>query len=138
MTDPTGTAIRMQSAPTFGEVATYFGCIEMPPDENPGPRFVHFNPPLGVLPGETIHEAHARQPWVALAVLPEPLVPPGPVEPPAAIQERPDSDLSPQLIKSLAPLVFDHVMRHGFAEVPWNPATWRDGKPGVAPQPAGA
>ena len=105
---------------------TFFGCLESGEGE-----FVHFNPPLGVLPGETIHEAHARQPWVAVAMLPEALVPPGPVEPPA--RERPDSDLSPELIRSLAPLVFDHVMRHGFAEVPWSPATWRDGKPGHSP-----
>ena len=100
---------------------TFFGCLESGEGE-----FVHFNPPLGVLPGETIHEAHARQPWVAVAMLPEALVPPGPVEPPA--RERPDSDLSPELIRSLAPLVFDHVMRHGFADVPFNPATWRDGR----------
>ena len=127
MTEMTGTAIRMQSGPAIAEAQTYFGCIEVESDLSP--MFAHFNPPLGVLPGETVHEAHARQPWVAVAMLPEALVPPGPVEPPAAVQERPDSDLSPQLIKSLAPLVFDHVMRHGFAEVPWNPATWRDGKP---------
>lgn len=97
---------------------TYFGCLEM---EGDPPQFAHFHPPLGVLPGETIHEAHARQPWVAVAILPEPLVPPGPVAPPAGFEEG----LTQDMLRALAPLVFQHVARYGFAPVPFNPATWR-------------
>ena len=121
----TGAEIMMRSGPTFREESTYFACIEVKDDDYP--MFVHFNPPLGVLPGETIHEAHARQPWVAVAMLPEPLVPPGPV-----LMETPEADesaLSPALLKSLAPLVFQHIARYGFAPVPFNPATWRGASP---------
>lgn len=142
MTDKTGAAIMARHSITFREAGeqppivgveplrawmpddepTYFACLEVP-DATPGPMFVHFNPPLAVLPGETIHEAHARQPWVRVAVLPEPLVPPGPVEPPVA--EADESKLSPALLRQMAPLVWQHVARYGFAPVPWSAAAWR-------------
>lgn len=115
-------------APTIiPDVQTYFGCLEL----DDGSGFVHFSPPLGVLPGETIHEAHARQPWVMVGILPEPLVPAGvPV-----LMDTPEADesqLSPALLKQLAPLVWQHVCRYGFAPVPFNPATWRGSVPSAA------
>ena len=126
MDDATGTAIMMRNGPTFREESTYFACLEIEGDVSP--MFAHFNPPLGVLPGETIHEAHARQPWVMVGILPEPLVPAGvPV-----LMDAPEADesqLSPALLKQLAPLVWQHVCRYGFAPVPFNPATWRGSPP---------
>lgn len=97
---------------------TYFAVLEV------GEEFAHFRPPLGFLPGEAVHEAIERQPWVRVALLPEPLAPPGPVEPP---RERADSELSPELLRAMAPLVFQHIARYGFAPVPWSAAKWRGG-----------
>lgn len=102
---------------------TYFGCLEVEGDVQP--MFAHFQPPLGVLPGETIHEAHARQPWVAVALLPEPLVPPGPCAPPADF----DAGLTLDMLRKLSPLVWMHVAQYGFAPVPWSAAAWRGERP---------
>lgn len=144
MTDKTGAEITAACATAFRDLSTrevlkvaadyletrppetHFACIEIEGDAQP--MFAHFNPPLGVLPGETIHEAHARQPWVMVGILPEPLVPAGvPV-----LMEAPEADesqLSPALLKQLAPLVWQHILRYGFAPVPFNPATWRGASP---------
>lgn len=108
---------------------TYFGCLQAGPDD-----FVHFHPPLGVLPGEQIHEAHARQPWVAVAVLREPLVPVGPVAPPADFE----AGLTRDMLRKLAPLVWMHVAQYGFAPIPWSASAWRGVRPDVAPCAAGA
>lgn len=118
--EPTGRALLMADQPTIAEVQTYFGCLQAGPGE-----FVHFRPPLGVLPGEQIHEAHARQPWVAVAVLPEPLVPPGPVAPPTDFE----AGLTRDMLRKLAPLVWMHVAQYGFAPVPWSAAAWRGERP---------
>lgn len=105
--------------------ATYFGCL--PLDDGTG--FVHFYPPLAVVPDEPIHAALSRQPWVRVAVLPEALVPPGPVDPPAPVQEADESALPRELLRQMAPLVFQHIAKYGFAPVPYSPATWRGVKP---------